>query len=429
MYDEAHVKKLLLEKDRIIEKLQERINQLEKILNLYENPHVPPSKKRFPAKRPRSNGKPGQKNGHEGITRPVASPDKTVAVVADKCPGCGHCLNDPFRVESRTIEDLPEPRQAVVTEFLIAHYRCPNCGSEIVPEHPDLPKEGRFGKNMISQVTMMKFGDRMPHRKIRKALKRIYGTDLSAATILDLTRRACSVIRPEYELVMERLRNADVVYVDETGIKVNGKNYWAWVFTTGRDVIIVIDSSRGKGVIEQTLGEDFSGIIVCDGWKSYPSFTNKLQRCWAHLLREADSIAEKHSDGIMISYELHNMFNECMNMLDPDPPPDTRERIKEAMEARMRILLAREYEPKAVKGFIGKISNGMDHWFTFVVNPGVEPTNNIAERALREHVVQRKIIGTLRNSKGTRIHETAMSMIATWENMGLNPYEQLVGML
>jgi hypothetical protein len=52
----------------------------------------------------------------------------------------------------------------------------------------------------------------------------------------------------------------------------------------------------------------------------------------------------------------------------------------------------------------------MDYLFTCVHHPRVEPTNNRAERALREHVILRKIMGTLRNKKGTQIHEIITSV-------------------
>ncbi|MHA1579872.1 MAG: IS66-like element ISArch15 family transposase, partial [Candidatus Freyarchaeota archaeon] len=57
------------------------------------------------------------------------------------------------------------------------------------------------------------------------------------------------------------------------------------------------------------------------------------------------------------------------------------------------------------------------------------PTNNRAERALREHVVQRKIMGTLRNEKGTFVHETIMTLLATWKQRGLDPSETLAATL
>lgn len=412
-----------------LESILHRLESVEARLAAYENPHTPPSKKRFPSDRPRSNGKPGQKKGHTGATRKVPVPDRTVILTSCKCPNCRS--RDLFvKGEQKSIiEDLPEPRQAVVTEFVQRVYVCGNCGSVIIPTHPDLPKGGRFGKRLISQVTMMKYADRITYRKIRKALSRQYKIDLSAATLVDLTRRASDAMRSEYDSIMNRMRNKDAVYVDETSIKVNGKNHWIWVFASGHDILIVIAESRGKCVIEQALGEGFAGYIVCDGWKSYPSFTRLLQRCWAHLLREADNVAGKYKEAKRIADELHLMFRECNEMLGTDPPPDMREQLKEAMKARMKRVLSMEFKSEKVRKFVGKIANGFDYWFTFITNPGIEPTNNIAERALRESVVHRKIIGTLRNEKGTYMHETAMSVIPTWENMGLNPYEQMIGLL
>jgi hypothetical protein len=92
---------------------------------------------------------------------------------------------------------------------------------------------------------------------------------------------------------------------------------------------------------------------------------------------------------------------------------------------RLKQLIEVEYANEKAKKLVGKISNGFEYWFTFVVHPGIEPTNNRAERALREHVVQRKIVGTLRNSKGTSIHERIMTVLATWSQQRLNTFQVL----
>jgi len=73
---------------------------------------------------------------------------------------------------------------------------------------------------------------------------------------------------------------------------------------------------------------------------------------------------------------------------------------------------------------LGKIEGGLDHWLTFVGEPAVSPTNNAAENALREPVVFRKLIGTLRNDRGMFVHETLLSLLATWRQQGRNPYEE-----
>jgi hypothetical protein len=119
------------------------------------------------------------------------------------------------------------------------------------------------------------------------------------------------------------------------------------------------------------------------------------------------------------------LFLEVKAAFVGDPPPRVRVRLRVRAERRLRRWLGRRYEGVEVVRFVGKVRNGFGHWFTFVTVPGVEPTNNRAERALKEHVVQRKIFGTFRNGKGTGIYETVMSLLATWRQRGLNPYEAM----
>jgi hypothetical protein len=86
----------------------------------------------------------------------------------------------------------------------------------------------------------------------------------------------------------------------------------------------------------------------------------------------------------------------------------------------MEAWARRPYESGDVRRFAAKVLNGLDHWFTFLTVPGVEATNNRAERGLREHVVQRKIMGCFRNGKGTMIYETVMTVLSTWKQQGRN---------
>ena len=164
---------------------------------------------------------------------------------------------------------------------------------------------------------------------------------------------------------------------------------------------------------------------MCDGWSSYASFTNRIQRCWAHLLRESEDLAEKIEEAIPLHKALKRLYDKLNDSLEGDPPPEVRKQLWYAARATLRRWIRREYADEKVKGLIGKIENGFEYWFTFVIRPGVEPTNNRAERALREHVVQRKIVGTLRNEKGTSIHERIMAVLATWSQQGLNSLQML----
>jgi transposase len=409
--------------------LKEYIRDLESRLAKYENAHTPPSLKRGPNRKIEENGivkgTPGQKIGHKGVTRPYAKPDKQVDVTADRCPDCGTDLGNPIRIESRIIEEIPEPQPIIVTEYKIAHYRCPRCRKEVTANDAACSLEGRFGNNIIAQTTLLKYEDRLPHRKIQNALRRLHGLNISPATILDLTRRAADAVQSQYDAILNRIRTAPILYVDETSIDVQGKLYWIWAFTTPSETFVVIRKSRGMKVLLEVLTRRFTGIIVCDGWKPYPKFTKSIQRCWAHLLRESKDLAEKIEEAVPLHRALKGLFEELIGALKNDPPPEVRRDLWLKAQVTLQQWTMKEFVSEKVRKLIGKINNGFEYWFTFVIHPGIEPTNNRAERALREHVVLRKILGTLRNGKGTSIHERIMTVLATWGQQGLDSLKML----
>jgi hypothetical protein len=96
-----------------------------------------------------------------------------------------------------------------------------------------------------------------------------------------------------------------------------------------------------------------------------------------------------------------------------------------AAQTGLTSLVERSVADGPVATLLGKIEGGLDHWLTFVGEPAVSPTNNAAENALREPVVLRKIIGTLRNDRGMFVHETLLSLLAPRRQQGRNPYEEL----
>jgi transposase len=422
---QERIKQLELEN----ELLKAKICELEARLAQYENAHTPPSlrrgrnRKKYQDKK--NNGKPGQKIGHKGVTRPYAAPDKQVEVTIDLCPDCGADLGAPFRIDSKIIEEIPEPQPIIVTEYKIAHYICPCCRKEVVAKDPGCPHEGKFGNNVIAQATLLKYDGRITHRKIHDAMMRLFGLKISPATILDLTRRAADAVQSEYDAILKKIRGAPILYVDETSIHVQGERHWIWTFSTPSESFFVIRKSRGMKVLTEVLTRRYKGIIVCDGWKPYVRFTNRIQRCWAHLLRESKEIAEKFKEAIPLHNMLKELYEILTEALENDPPPKVRKTLWLLARKALRHWIMKEYSIEKVRKFIGKINNGFDYWFTFIINPGVEPTNNRAERALRPHVVLRKILGTLRNDKGTSIHERIMTTLATWGQRGLNSLQML----
>jgi len=405
---------------------------LKRRLRLYENPNTPPSRRGYPT-RPRSNNPgaryPGRPRGHPGKTRPRPRPDTVKPPPRkEECERCGAPLGEPSYVNHHIVEEISNPSPRRVVDFLEFTWECEVCGARTVSRHPDCPPNGRFGRNVYVQTTLMKYEERLPLRKAQAALER-RGLRVTPSTVLEILRRAAVWLRPEYERILKRIREADVVYTDETGLRVDGEKHWIWAFTTENETLIAIRRSRGKRVLEEILGRGFGGVIVCDGWRPYSSFTSRIQRCWAHLLREAEHLAERIEEAKPLSQSLHELYRRINIPAEDRPPPEEAARLVEEAKAEMLRLSRGPYVSEEVRRFAVKMRNGIDHWFTFLTTPGVEPTNNRAERALREHVVQRKIMGTLRNEKGTFIHETITTLLATWKQRGLDPSETLAATL
>ncbi|EMA56183.1 IS66 family transposase (plasmid) [Halococcus dombrowskii] len=420
------------------QELRHENKQLKAKLRWHEGPHTPPSKEQSSSGESSSSddedddggartdgGTPGRKPGHDPAFRNAPDPDREVEVTCGCCPECGEDLDESEGVSPRLVEEIPDPQPPEATQYNRHYYECDACGAETVASHPDCPDEGQFGVNVIAQATLSKYEHRLPHRKTADRFEQLHGLEFSGASAWRATERAARAGRCEYEHIRTQIQHADVVHVDETGHKLDGEQTWIWTFRTDQHTLYAVRESRGSDVPEEVLGEDFDGTIVCDGWTAYPAFSRNLQRCWAHILREAEDVAEDHDQAEPIYRTLKQMYVGLQSWLETDPSERQRTRMHESARKGLEELVNRSVSDGPVATLLGKIERGLDHWLPFVGEPAVSPTNNAAENALREPVILRKLIGTLRNERGMFVHETALTLLATWSQQGRNPYEEL----
>ncbi len=393
--------------------LQKENADLKRRLLAYENAHTPPSKskrKRLPKDEP--SGKLGAPIGHEKYERQQPEPTSTVEHKQDSCSSCGNKLGKPFKTERRVIEETPEPKPIDVTEHLIHHYHCSCCGKETVAPH-SLPT-GCFGYNLQTHATLLKYDDRLPLRKVVNSLQRHCNIKLSDVAVLNITKRTARALQSEYQKLVSLTRASKVVYVDETEIKVNGKTYWIWVFVGEHGTVYVIRDSRSRRVVQEILGKDFTGVVTSDGYSAYSKYKNR-QRCWAHILREAKQLLLDYPSFALFYKKLKHMFLQIKRIREKVPSLKKRLQFKQRLEQRMQELVDTLESHNPFKGFATKLGNGLKQWFTCLIYLFVEPTNNTAERALRELIVQRKIIGGLRAEHGANTMSIVNTMLATWK--------------
>jgi IS1 family transposase len=219
--------------------------------------------------------------------------------------------------------------------------------------------------------------------------------------------------------VREEIDRAGDAGFDETSMPVNGTNAWAWVAVTKQSAFITVEHSRGADVLEKHF-KQFDGIAIVDGWRAYNVF-DKQQRCWAHIIREADTIAIRTEDARAkdLAPSLKMLYHDIKKAeLKEHPPPDWSLYLR-ALKRFRRIVRKRYSNIIDVKKFVAKLKNAGKSLFTFVMH-NVDSTNNDAERVLREVVIHRKIRAQLRTEKGMRMFGNIMTAFMTWKRRGLN---------
>lgn len=419
--------------------LAAEIRELKKRLAYYENPNSPPSsnsllwreqkkQRREAAKNCCNSGstpsRPGRKEGHEGVSHSF-KPTSTVVHAAERCTKCGSADISLLHHESRPVVEIPEPQPYTVTQHVIRHYRCNSCGTEIKPDAAGMPKHGDLGKNLLSVITMLWSEARLPVRKICGILKAVYGLDLSAACINNTLVRVSESLQTFVDRVLEGVCRSRSAGFDETSMPVNGKNAWVWTSVVpGKCAFIAVEKSRGSKVLEKYFPE-FDGVAVCDGWKPYGIF-GRQQRCWAHIIREANTLAMKTGqDGAReLATSLAAFYRNTKAALEEHPPPN-RSLYLRSIHA-FRKMVGKSYGSDAdVQRFIAKLRNAGKRLFTFVMHPCVDSTNNAAECVLREAVIHRKIRAQLKTEKGMKMFGNIMTSVMTWKMKGQNILEEV----
>lgn len=145
--------------------------------------------------------------------------------------------------------------------------------------------------------------------------------------------------------------------------------------------------------------------------------------------RELEFVAEKFEKLKPMLENLRLFFHGLKEKVASKSPPDVRKQMVADSKKWLEQFISVAKSHCELKGFATYAENGMPWWFTFVEYEDVDPTNNSAEQALREMIIMRKIIGTLRNKRGTGIYEVLASVFATWKARGLNPQHELAAVL
>jgi len=204
-------------------------------------------------------------------------------------------------------------------------------------------------------------------------------------------------------------------------------------------VLFKIDKSRGSKVLIDVLGEEFIGTIGCDYFSAYRKFMRDfgvtIQFCLAHLIRDVRFLTslpdvESKAYGKRLLEAVKNLF-KVIHESDGMTPEALTGGLETAKAAIMAAALENipsklDKDGKELKrevaNMVKRFRDNGEAYFTFITTPGMDPTNNVAEQAIRFVVIDRLVTQGTRSAKGRHTNERLWTVIATCALQGRSAY-------
>jgi transposase len=310
----------------------------------------------------------------------------------------------------------------IVRHFVLHKACCPQCGrvtkAQVSPE-----AQAGFGPRLTALIGELSGPQRDSRSAVQEFCQSVLGVRLSRGAVQRAVDRVSEAIQPHYEAIAEQARGAQVNYIDETAWYQHGVLAWLWVMVNTTVALFTVDTSRSKAAFE-ALVERWAGILVSDGYGVYQQWVHGRQTCLAHLIRRARGLAERRDPEI--AWFGGRVMTELQRLVHWATAPPTSGEVQ-TWYARMVHLLAQHGQRRDEAGTLARtLEREMGSLWTFVVEEGVEPTNNRAERAPRFAVLWRKLMQGTYNEKGDRWVERVLSLRETCRLQGVPTFPVLV---
>lgn len=285
-----------------------------------------------------------------------------------------------------------------VTEHRCQRVCCPGCGATRTGRLPAGVAVSAFGPRLQAAVVTLSVRNRISRRDVVELCEQLFSSRISTGTVDAILQRAADALIEPCEDLLERVRSAGAVNMDETGWRLRGAQRALWGAFTDRHAVLRIEPDRHEDRAKELLGAS-DAIVTSDRWWAYSHLPIKRRQvCWSHLQRDFAF----HAEGRGIERELgEHGLRICQEVFwawEIFQHTGDRRELKRRLRALRRELkpLLREHAGTKARYRQGRrfARNVLKVWpalWTFADHAGVQPTNNHAERALRGPVIYRKL--------------------------------------
>ena len=433
----------VVEELRAIVRLQEqRIAELERELaglrKNSSNSSKPPSSdivkpqdpgKGKPGKGKQAKRKRGGQPGHPMHDRPAFGADQVSATQVHGlivCPGCGGSVeltgNAPHVLQK--VELIEQPPWTV-TEHQALAYQCAHCQQvHYAPMPPEVERGGMLGPKLMALIGYMKGVMHASFSTIRKYFRDVLKLPISRSRLAKAVHQVSQSLKYVHDQLRDLLPEQATLRIDETGHKDNGRRHWTWCFRAELFTWFHIDPTRSSEVLFDVLGQEFDGVLGCDYFSAYRKYMREcdvlVQFCLAHLIRDLKYLttlpdAKTAAYGRRLVKKLRQLFR-LIHEGQPasgGPQATLTARLRQASDRIIRSATTRVPSSREAQAIARRFDKHGQAYFQFVTTPGIEPTNNLAEQALRFVVIDRHVTQGTRSAKGQRWCERIWTVLAT----------------
>src|SRR5918997_438651 len=417
-----------------VQALPARVAELEAKLGLPrktpDNSSLPPSlgKKPNRGKKPPGGGPRQGSLGRKGGGRLLAeAPDETVTARPARCAHCQAALDEADQTLAGRFDKVDLPTVApVVTRVERYAGHCGCCGGTTLAPVPEGLEPGTpFSRDIVALAMYLRFVHHVSYRRLSRLLLELFGLAISEGALDAAFRRGKPRFDAETAAILARLRRARIVCSDETGVRIDGHNYWNWVFQNDEVVIHVVRRSRGAAVVREVLDGHRPTIWVSDLYSAQQGHATEWQICLAHQLRDCryaieagDTIFAPRMKALLLRAVVlarrHRHLAETTRR-------EYRRRLEHALDAVMALAPTNQHGQRLRKRY-GKLR---EHLFTFLDHPEVTADNNGSERELRPTATYRKVTGGFRSDWGANLYAAVRSVIGTAARRDINAYQAI----
>lgn len=398
-----------------------------------EHPHAKPKRKRKkPAGKRRKRG--GQQ-GHERHLRKLIPTEQCTTVTEcfpEACRRCGGELEQVSDAPQRhQVWELP-PILPIIDEYQLFRGHCPCCGITTTAALPEGVPSGQCGPRLAAFTGLLLGHFRQSKRRAAAFLGDLLNVPASPAWVVKIQTLVSQAVAAPYEELRGRLAEQRQLFVDESPTKEKNQKAWLWVAVAPLFAVFGIFLNRSRGSLVSLVG-DYQGIILnCDRAKMYLD-GKRLQWCWAHLKRDFQKLIDSPDGqvrrlGLDLMRQYRRLFEHWRRYKAGKVKWGTfQSHVRPIREKVHNLLLRGMFSGNAqLIGFCDALYDRREHLWTFTREPGIEPTNNTAERALRPAVIYRKLSFGTQSTSGSRFLERLLSVSETCRLQNRNAYQYLI---